>query len=196
VCAQWDSSVPGGPFEWTMLYTAMRHALIRTICGLLLTGLTACTSHAGARNGDEVNRAAALYAAVVQALVGPSAPGGSRPVAFVDGTGTFEFPLEIQAAVVQRLKDKVTVRFIDDRKAAVDVGAPRAPARDDGVLILLSPVPAPLGARVEVSADRYRNLDDVVGARFVLERSGDGWRVVGEPVTGPAGPEVTSTTGG
>jgi hypothetical protein len=173
----------------------MRPALTRLLCGLLLTGVAACTSRGG-RTSGEVDRTAGLYATVVQALAGPSPAGGGHPLAFVDGTGDYDVPLDIQAAVVQRLKDKVTVRFIDDRDAAVDGGASRAPARGGGVLIFLPPAPLPLGSRVEVSADRYRNLDDVVSARFVLERSGDGWRVVGEPVMGPAGPEVTATTGG
>jgi hypothetical protein len=173
----------------------MRPALTRLLCGLLLTGVAACTSRGG-RTVGEIDRTAALYATVIQALVGPSPADGGHPVAFVDGTGDYNVPLEIQAAVVQRLTGKVTVRFIDDRDAAVDVGASRVPARDGGVLILLRPAPVPLGSRVEVSADRYRNLDDVVSARFVLEQSGDGWQVMGAPVMGPAGPEVTATTGG
>jgi hypothetical protein len=175
----------------------MIRTLTRLLCGLLLTGV-ACTSRTGAGTGtgSEVDRAAGLYAAVIQALAGPARPGGNHPVAFVDGLGDYEFPLEIQASVVQRLKDNVTVRFIDDRTAAVDAAAPGAPVRSDGVLILLTPASPPIGLRVEVVADRYRSLDDVVQARVVLDRSGGSWRVVGSPVMGPAGPEATSTTGG
>jgi hypothetical protein len=83
--------------------------------------------------------------------------------------------LEVQAAVVEQLEEFATVRFVDERTEAIDDTDDREPVLDDGVLILLSPVPS--GPTPSVEAERYVDNEDSVHVRVTLERPNGGWEV-------------------
>lgn len=160
----------------------------RLLCVVLGVTLVACRSGDGEEAASSDERAARIYSAVIEdiAATGPERSGDPLPL-FVEGVGGYEFPLEVQVQVVHNLKKVGRVRFIDQRAEAVQLAVAKEPVRNGGLLILLNPVVGVggEGERVEVVADRYVRLDDVVRSRYTVEEAGGEWKTVGDPVTTP-----------
>jgi hypothetical protein len=120
------------------------------IVGVVVFSLIACR---GPQPKQADGRAASIYAAVIVALVEHST-GTELPVVFVATRQDVKpISLEVQAAVVKDLADKVTVRFVDHVEEAIDEKASGRPVVE-GVLLRLGPV-APNGDPVEVDVERY-----------------------------------------
>jgi hypothetical protein len=161
--------------------------LRRSVSGLLaasLAVLAACGSSSAAQNNDGDQRLAAVYRAVILAIADGHPNDAHKPVVFVaPRPNTKTIPLPVQASVVNGLVDKVSVRFVDDDKEAIDGTVDGAPVKE-GVLLRLGPVAA--GDPVEVTADRYRTSTDQALLTLSVRSNGATWdaRVISEgPIT-------------
>ena len=92
------------------------------------------------------------------------------PVIFVvaDGGGTID--IGVQAAVAAASVDWATVSFADDVADTFDPSLDGEPVRNDGVMLLVGPMPAP-ARTVEVNLVRYTTVDD--GEPFTLMITSD-----------------------
>ncbi len=132
--------------------------------------LVGCGGKARAGKPDE-GRVAAIYDAVILAVVGPHPASEKPPVVFVvPQSGAKSIPLPVQATVVDDLAGDVSVRFVDDEIEAIDGALPGRPVKE-GILLRLGPVPV-TGDPVEVMADRYRSTSDQ--ERLTLSARSDG----------------------
>jgi hypothetical protein len=137
----------------------------------------------GSGDPGEHEREANIYAAVIQALAPdePTDPGAeTEKFDQVIYAGPLDeehaISLEVQAAVVEMLEDFATIRFVDEKAEAIDDATDDKPALDDGVVVLLGPVPT--GRSPSVDAERYVDLDNDVHFRIGLERSDNEWSIV------------------
>ena len=149
----------------------------------------------GSDGADATDRDADVYVGVIQALAPaePAERGQPQPpataseldrVVYVGPLDEEEpIPLEVQAAVVEQLVDFATVRFVDERAEAIDDRTAGAPVLEDGVLVLLGPVPA--GSSPSVDAERYVDARDTARVRVDLEPTDGEWQVVGIDSRGP-----------
>ena len=156
---------------------------------LLLYGVGAVAVLSGCGDGTTARDESTgeLYAVVIRWLVEDASNtqrSGLKTI-FVEGIGEAPIPLGVEAEVVNRLDDAMTVRFIDSREEAIDTSEPGDPVRDEGVLIGLGSVPDVQRSRVRLYVDRYRNVSDVAAYEMALERRGGTWRVTGEPTPVP-----------
>lgn len=178
-------AIPGSPGWYRHGYSAgtVPEATLRRLT--LLAAITLAAASCGDDGADTTERDAGVYASVVLALA-PGVPAAGGPVPRAgepDGviyTGPLDdeqpIPLEVQAAVVEDLADVATVRFVDGRDEAIDERGEHQPVLEDGVLVLVGPVPA--GNSPSVEAERYVDEDDTARVRVGLARRGDDWRVV------------------
>ncbi len=154
----------------------------RILIGALFSGAlasTACTSDAPADD-----RELGIYASVLDWIfdqpdveVGTT-PEGDGPPAYIEHLGSGEIAIDVQVDIIGRFDGEVDIRFIDDRQEALDESLPGSPVRDEGILIGLGPVTD--GDPTEVRAEaRYGSRIDAY--RFTLVRTGEQWRLDGEP---------------
>ncbi len=153
-------------------------ALVASTC------LLACSAAADDPTEGE-GREAAVYGAILGWILDadpPLAGDDGRPpwTMFVASRHERPIGVDVQVLVVDALDERVVVRFIDDRTEAVDDSTELRAVREDGMLVGLGAVPAE-GDRVDVYADRYRDTGDVAAWQVTVERSGNVWRVIGEP---------------
>lgn len=166
--------------------------MLRSLTSLL--AITLAIVSCGSDDADATDREAEIYVAIIRALA-PDEPGGSSRNAGVDEgdlvvyAGALDdeetIPLEVQAAVVEELEELeelATVRFVDSRDEAVDDAEESVPVLEEGVLVLLGPVPS--GGAPSVDAERYVDLDDSVRVRVDLQRADGAWEVAGVDETG------------
>jgi hypothetical protein len=146
--------------------------------------LAACGSSSATPNNDGDQRLAAVYRAVILAVADGHPDDAHKPVVFVaPRPDTKTIPLPVQASVVDGLVDKVSVRFVDDDKEAINGTVDGAPVKE-GVLLRIGPVA--VGDPVEVTADRYRTATDQALLKLSVRSNGETWdaRVISEgPVT-------------
>ena len=145
----------------------------------------------GSDDPSATDRDVDVYVTIIRALA--PEPGDRVPRAEIDEldrvvyAGSLEedqgISLEVQAALVEELEDFATVRFVDERDEAIDDTDDRAPVLEDGVLMLLGPVPTGRSPSVEV--ERYVDADDEFGVRVGLERADATWAVAGVETVGP-----------
>lgn len=159
-----------------------------------LVAITLAVVSCGSDGADATDRDARVYVSVIRALAPgePDERGQPDPAAT---TGELDrviyvgpldeeqaIPLEVQAAVVEQLVDFATVRFVDERAEAIDDRDHRAPVLEEGVLVLVGPVPA--GGRPTVDAERYVDAGDAARVRVSLEATDGDWDVVGVDTLG------------
>lgn len=161
--------------------------MLRTFAGLMAFTSTLGVVTGGACSSakpETAGRDAQVYAVVIQALAVDAldnlAPNRGNPEQVVFAGPLHDEPpisLEVQVAVVSELEDFVTVRFVDSGSEAVrDADAGRT-FREDGLLVLLGPVPS--GSSPSITAERY--VDPEHSDRFQVhaEESDGEWQVVG-----------------
>ena len=160
--------------------------MLRTLTSL--AAITLAVVSCGSDGADATDRDADVYVSVIRALAPePAERGRPQPP---DTVGELDrvvyagpldeeepIPLEVQAAVVEQLVDFATVRFVDERAEAIDDRDAGAPVLEDGVLVLLGPVPA--GTSPSVDAERYVDARDASRVRVDLEATDGEWQVVG-----------------
>lgn len=156
--------------------------MLRRLTPLLaiVFAVTSC----GSDGAGATDREADVYVALIRALA-PSEPAERVPSREIDELDRVVFAgsldeqqaisLEVQAAVVEQLEEFATVRFVDERVEAIDQTEDREPVLDDGVRILLGPVPS--GPTPSVDAERYVDREDSVHVRVTLERPNGDWEV-------------------
>ena len=156
-----------------------------------LVAITLATVSCGSDGADATDRDAGVYVAVIRALAlgeaGEGTPGGTIDeldrVVYVGPLDDEQaIPLEVQAAVVEQLDELATVRFVDERAEAIDDDDEDAPVLEDGVLVLVGPVPA--GGGPSVDAERYVDAGDTARLRVRLEPTDGAWKVVGVDTIG------------
>lgn len=156
-----------------------------------LVAITLAVVSCGSDGADATDRDAGVYVAVIRALApgeaGERTPGGTideldRVVYVGPLDDAQHIPLEVQAAVVEQLDELATVRFVDERAEAIDDDDEEAPVLEDGVLVLVGPVPA--GARPSVDAERYVDAGDAARLRVRLEPTDGAWEAVGVDTIG------------
>ncbi len=146
---------------------------------LAVFAIAACDSGAD-EPSDVVGSADAITAAVAW-QAGEQEPivdddGESQlPVVFVVADDGATIDVGVQADVAADTVDWATVRFADDIADTFDPDIEGEPVRDDGVLLLIGPMPEPARS-VELQLVRYSDIDS--GEAFTLEitaemRSGD-----------------------
>ncbi len=92
------------------------------------------------------------------------------PVMFVVAVDGAAIDVGVQADVAAATVEWATVRFADDVADTFDPGLDGEPVRDDGVMLLIGPMPKPARS-IELDLVRYYAVDD--GEPFTLEITGD-----------------------
>ena len=92
------------------------------------------------------------------------------PVIFVVADIGATIDVGVQADVAAATADWATVRFADDVTDTFNAALDGEPVRDDGVMLLVGPMPDPAQS-VEVALVRYRSVDDAES--FTLEITSD-----------------------
>jgi hypothetical protein len=156
--------------------------MLRRLTPLLAITLAAVSC--GSDGTSATDREADVYVTLIRALA-PSEPGERVPSDRIDEFDRVIFvgsldeqqaiSLEVQAAVVEQLEEFATVRFVDERAEAIDHTDDRDPVLEDGVLVLLGPVPS--GRTPSVDTERYVDIDDSVHVRVTLEPADGDWEV-------------------
>jgi hypothetical protein len=140
-----------------------------SICAVACLALGACGGSAPTPRQD---RTAAVYTAILRAMLAPSA---DEAVVFVAPLPEQKsVSLETQAAVIRDFTDGVKVRFVDALSEAIDADTPGSPAKE-GLVVLLGPVPA-AGNPVEVDTERYESENAHTGIRFRVRATDDHWQ--------------------
>ena len=81
------------------------------------------------------------------------------PVIFVVADDGATLDVGVQADVARATVDMATVRFADDIDDTFDPDVVDEPVRDEGVLLLVGPVPDP-SRTITVAVERYQAIDD------------------------------------
>jgi len=81
------------------------------------------------------------------------------PVIYVVADAGTTIDVGVQADVAESTVDWATVRFADDIADTFDPDLEGDPVRDDGVMLLVGPIPDPARS-IELSLVRYTSLDD------------------------------------
>ena len=81
------------------------------------------------------------------------------PVIYVVADAGTTIDVGVQAAVAESTVDWATVRFADDVADTFDPDVEGEPVRDDGVMLLLGPIPDPARS-IELELVRYTAVDD------------------------------------
>lgn len=137
---------------------------------LAVFAVAACDSGAD-ESSDVVGSADAITAAVAwqageQEPVVDDDGEAQLPVVFVVADGGATIDVGVQADVAADTVDWATVRFADDAADTFDPDVEGEPVRDDGVLLLVGPMPEPARS-IELPLVRYSSID--VGEAFTLE---------------------------
>jgi hypothetical protein len=144
----------------------------------------------GRRAAADPDRSAAIYAAVISALIA----GGYAnfdpwpPVTYIDATArssagpvavkdviTRPIPVEVQDRIGEALAARTQVRFVEDPRSVIQ---PDSRVRDHGVLITLAPVPD-AGRPVRIGARSYSGNLGRKSCTFIVDGAGARWRVTG-----------------
>jgi hypothetical protein len=88
------------------------------------------------------------------------------PVIYVVADVGSAIDVGVQADVAESTVDWATVRFADDIADTFDPDLEGEPVRDDGVMLLVGPIPEPAPS-IELTVVRYSAVDD--GEPFVVE---------------------------
>jgi hypothetical protein len=88
------------------------------------------------------------------------------PVVYVVADAGTTIDVGVQADVAESTVDWATVRFADDIADTFDPDLEGEPVRDDGVMLLVGPIPEPARS-IELPVVRYTAVDDV--EPFVVE---------------------------
>jgi hypothetical protein len=149
-----------------------------------LLAITLAAASCGSDGTNATDREADIYVTLIRELA-PSEPAERGPSKEIDELDRVIFAgsldehqaisLEVQAAVVEQLEQFATVRFVDERAEAIDHTDDREPVLEDGVLVLLGPVPS--GRTPSVDAERYVDIDDSVHVRVTLGPEDGDWEV-------------------
>jgi hypothetical protein len=124
----------------------------------LAVGAFGCTGDE-APASDDIDPAAA-YTALVEWQAGEQEPvvddnGEIRlPVIYIASADGDTIDVGVQADVAEATVDIATVRFTDDKADAFDADLDDEPVREDGVMLLVGPMPEP-GPNVLVDVTRY-----------------------------------------
>lgn len=144
----------------------------------------------GRRVEENPDRSAAIYAAVISALIAGGYANFDRwaPVTYIDATArssagpvavkdvvTRPIPVEVQHRIGDALAAHTEVRFVDDPRSVIQ---PDSRVRDHGVLVTLAPVP-PAGRPVRIGARSYSGNLGRKSCTFIVDGSGAQWRVTG-----------------
>jgi hypothetical protein len=81
------------------------------------------------------------------------------PVIFVVPGDGATIDVGVQADVASAMVDTATVRFADDIGDAFESDVEGEPVRDDGVMLLVGPIPEPRRT-ISVEVDRYQTVDE------------------------------------
>jgi hypothetical protein len=90
------------------------------------------------------------------------------PVIFVVPDSGATIDIGVQADVAAATVDWATVRFADDVADAFDPGLEGEPVRDDGVALLIGPMPEPAPS-IKLDLVRYSAVDDGESLRLEIE---------------------------
>jgi hypothetical protein len=127
-----------------------------------VVGAAACGSD-DAPDSSDVDPAAALTA-IVEWQAGEQEPvvddNGEvqLPVIYIASADGDTIDVGVQAEVTESTVDIATVRFTDDKGDAFDGDLDDQPVREDGVMLLVGPMPDP-GAEMLVDVTRYSSAD-------------------------------------
>jgi len=138
----------------------------------------------------EPDRSAAIYAAVISALIAGGHPNFDPwpPVTYIDATArsnagpvavkdvvTRPIPVEVQRRIGAALAAHTEVRFVDDPQSVIQ---PDSRVRDHGLLVTLAPVP-PADRPVEIGARSYAGNLGRNSCTFIVDGAGSRWQVTG-----------------
>lgn len=140
---------------------------------------------------DAVGSADAITAAIAwqadeQEPVLDSDDEPQLPVIFVVAGDGATIDVGVQADVAADTVDWATVRFADDVSDTFDSSLDGEPVRDDGVLLLIGPMPEPARS-VELDLVRYTSVDGAEAFRLevtnAMRTDDDGTTIPGAVVT-------------
>jgi hypothetical protein len=146
---------------------AARTAVARVACAAVAAvafavGAAGCGSD-DAPASSEIDPAAA-YTAIVEWQAGEQEPvidangDVQLPVIYVASADGETIDVGVQADVAKATVDIATVRFTDDKADAFDDDVGDQPVRENGVMLLVGPMPEP-GPNVLVDVTRYSSAD-------------------------------------
>lgn len=174
---------------------AGRTAVARVACaGVAVVALAVGAFGCGgdeAPASDEIGPAAA-YTALVEWQAGEQEPvvddnGEIRlPVIYIASADGDTIDVGVQADVAESTVDIATVRFTDDKADAFDGDLDDQPVREDGVMLLVGPMPDP-GPDVLVDVTRYSSAGRSEPFRLKITKP------TGTPGSADGRPTVTVT---
>ncbi len=163
----WRNVTPVGGTPAPRL-TRAAHLGIAGLLGVLV--VTGCGDDDSAPS-DAVDSADAITAIVAwqageqEPVIGDDGEPELPVIFVVAGDGT-TIDVGVQADVAEATNDWATVRFADRTTDTFDPDLDGEPVRDDGVMLLVGPLPEPARS-IEVDLARYTAIDD--GEVFLLE---------------------------
>jgi hypothetical protein len=140
-------------------------ALVRCALVVMLAVAAASCDDDDPSNGNVNVTPAAAYVAIVEWQVSEQEPVFNDagevvvPVVFVAADDGTTIDVGVQAEVAEATADWATVRFADLPSETFDPSVESEPVRDDGVMLLVGPVPE-AAPSVELSVVRYRAAND------------------------------------
>ena len=99
----------------------------------------------------------------------------------VAGDGT-TIDVGVQADVAAAMVDTATVRFADDADDAFDPDVEGQPVRDEGVMLLVGPIPDPQRT-ISVDVDRYHTVDEWESLQVEITADSQSVGTAGETVS-------------
>jgi hypothetical protein len=124
--------------------------------------LAACDNDGGADGvvgpADAIRAIVAWQADDQETVLDDRGEAGLPVIFVVAGDGT-TIDVGVQADVASAMVDTATVRFADDVGDAFDPDVDGEPVRDDGVMLLVGPIPE-ARRTIVVDVDRYHTVDD------------------------------------
>lgn len=130
---------------------------------MLAVGAASCSDDPS--NGNANVTPAAAYVAIIEWQVSEQEPALDDngdvvvPVVFVASDDGSTIDVGVQAEVAETTTEWATVRFADQPSEAFDPGVEGEPVRDDGVMLVVGPVPV-AAPSIELSVVRYVAVDD------------------------------------
>ena len=99
------------------------------------------------------------------------------PVIYLVAESGGTIDIGIQADVVEATSDIAVVRFSDESSDSLDEGLEGTPVKDDGVMLILAPLPAS-EASITTNVGVYRTADDQTSMQLDIVATDEGAKVV------------------
>ncbi len=159
----------------------MRRVSIRLTAPLVLSVLVVSTC----AKGDTGDRRPDILAAAIEWAVDDFRESRGLPsfdeTVYVQELSERGLSATTEAAVIDRVGDRIEVRFIDNASEAIDTTKPEDPVRGRGLLIRVGSVPERPSSKATLYLDTYVRGDDAEAFNVSVSLAEGRWHVVDQP---------------